>query len=110
MASGADESIQLLARKAATFPVGHDLRPYPLIEIDRRLVPIQNVPLEPCIALCIAVLREIKQKCLADATPAKVGQNVQVFEPDPSFTEKRRIGPERNAVPNNNVFAFGDMG
>src|SRR5471030_3335544 len=76
----AGELLQRLARDPEQPPLLHAHRAQALVEADRRLVPVEDHPLEaPALAL-VGDAREGKQKCPAAASAAMRGLHEQVLE------------------------------
>src|SRR5436309_11111795 len=57
-------------------------RAEPVIEAERKLVPVERGPLEPRAPPLDREVREMRQKHSANARPAMLGRDVQVLEPD----------------------------
>src|SRR3954468_23135417 len=54
----------------------------PLVEVQRRFVPIERHPLQPHVAALLGQLGEVLHDGAADAAAAVLGADVDVLEPD----------------------------
>ena len=69
------------------------------IERERGLVPVEHVPLKPCVAPRDRQLRKRGEKQLAEALAATLRQHEEVFEPEAVATGPRGVRDEVEGKP-----------
>jgi len=85
------EVLQRIAGDAEDPPRVHLLRAELLVEADRRLVPVEDRPLEPPAAALDGERREMLQQRLAIAATAILGRDEEILEVEAGLAEKRRV-------------------
>ena len=70
-------------------------RPDPLVEVQRRFVPLQRAPFEPGVTALLGASGQVLHHRQADAAAAVLGPHVDVLEPDArAALEGREVGEE----------------
>ena len=83
------KGVERLARKPVDRPLRVGLRPEPLVEPDRVLVPVQHCPLEAAATPIDGNLCEALEQSSTDARAAPSRYDEKVFEVEAGLREKR---------------------
>src|SRR5688500_162116 len=102
------ELLQRLPSQPKDRPFVHCGRPHPLVERDRRLVPVEHRPLEASPTPLNRYTREVFEHVAADAESARARAHVNIFEVHTGSAEKRRERRKEQRVPNRLVIFAGD--
>ena len=87
------------AGEAAGSPLGLQFRAEGLIEVDGRLVPVEDGPFHAPAAARVGEFSELKQQGLADALAAEFGAHEEVFEVEAGFREEGGVVKEVEGEP-----------
>src|SRR5690349_19663437 len=90
-ASAGGEPFQRAVADATDPPLRHHCRTEALVEIDRRLVPVEHGPLEARAVALDCERSDPLQQRLADAASPHVLVHEQVFEPDALLSAPGRV-------------------
>ena len=80
-------------------PVGHDMSPQMLVEFDGRGVPVQNRPFRAGTAPFLRKGEEVFEKGSAETSPAQLGPDIHVLEPEAGLAGKGGKGWKDNGEP-----------
>src|SRR5947208_13641437 len=90
----ARQPFQGVAGQPERLPVGQHLRTEAAVEVDRRRVPVQHLPVHPAALLPHRDPRQLDQQGLPDTLPAEVGRDEEILEVDSPAPDPGRVGVE----------------
>src|SRR5437867_2415322 len=91
------QAVERLAGHPENRPLTHRNRAQSLVELNRRLIPIQNSPFEAAAIALARDLRQMYQQIAAKAFPTHFGNNEEIFQIKSALAEKCREIVEKDS-------------
>lgn len=102
------EALQRLIRQAINVPALDMLRAETQIEIDRKLVPFQDLPLHSAAIARDRYFRECREKGVSDAFTARLRDYEKVFEIEAALAEECRVVVVEEGKADRNIAVVSD--